>query len=165
MSPVTILLYMGWPPGHWASRTGHWASRTGHMGQSLLGQSSLSQSDKAYPTSLFPSPISGQTWRLKDPGQRTCEQRLYRSVSWLRLTINLSLHLESAVHHSISVHTADFGQHTEIALQGTLNRHYKLRLFIENEELELQTQDNQTWTPAQRPYVPCFFTTNASRWL
>ena len=58
------------------------------------------------------------------------------------------------------VHTADFEQHTEIALQGVPNRDYILRLFTENEELQLQTQDNQTWTPAQQPYVPCFLTTN-----
>ena len=60
----------------------------------------------------------------------------------------------------VFVHTTDFGQHTEIALHGTLNRDYKLRLFVENEELELRTQDDQTWTPAQHAYVPYFFTTN-----
>ena len=43
---------------------------------------------------------------------------------------------------------------TGIALRCVPNRDYKLRLFIENEEVELQTQDNQSWTPAQRPYVP-----------
>ena len=61
---------------------------------------------------------------------------------------------------SILVHTTDFGQYTEIALQGAPNREYTLGLFIENEELELQMQD-QVWTPAQRTYVPCFFTKNA----
>ena len=64
---------------------------------------------------------------------------------------------------SIFVQTPDFGQHTEITLQGVLNRDYTLGLFIENEELNLQTQDNRTWTPAQRLYVPCFFTTHTSR--
>ena len=53
---------------------------------------------------------------------------------------------------------ADFGQLTEITLQGVLHQNYTLRLFIENEELELQTQDNRTWTPAQRPYVQCLST-------
>ena len=72
-----------------------------------------------------------------------------------------SLHLESAALRFNFRPTADFGQHTEIALQGAPNRDHTLRLFIENEELELQTQDNQTWTPAQRPYVRFFFTTNA----
>ena len=57
---------------------------------------------------------------------------------------------------SVLVHAADFGQHADITLQGILHRSHALRLFIENEELELQTQDNQTWTPARRPYVPCF---------
>ena len=61
---------------------------------------------------------------------------------------------------SIFAHTTDFGRHTEITLQGAPNRDYTLRLFIENEELDLQTQDNQTWTPVQRPYVRLFFTTN-----
>jgi len=60
--------------------------------------------------------------------------------------------------YSILIHTADFGQHTEITLQGVLNRDYTLRLFIENEGLELQTQDNRTWTPTQHLYVPCFLT-------
>ena len=66
---------------------------------------------------------------------------------------------------SILVHTADFGQHTGIALQDVPNRDYTLRLFRGNEELELQAQDNQTWTAAQRPYVPCFFISNTYRWL
>ena len=60
---------------------------------------------------------------------------------------------------SILAYTADFGQHAEIALQGAPNRGYTLRLLMENEKLELQTQDNQTWTPAQRLYVPCSLTT------
>jgi len=60
---------------------------------------------------------------------------------------------------SILVDTADFGYPTEITLQGVLNREYTLRLFIENEELEVQTQDNQTWTLAQRPCVHYFSTT------
>ena len=51
---------------------------------------------------------------------------------------------------------ADFGQHADITLQDTLNRDYALRLFIDNQELGLQTQDNRTWTPVQRPYVPHF---------
>ena len=57
---------------------------------------------------------------------------------------------------SILAYTADFGQRTEIAIQSAPNQDYTLRLLIENENLELQTQDNQTWTPAQRSYVPFF---------
>ena len=57
---------------------------------------------------------------------------------------------------SVFVHTPDSEHHTEITLQGILHRDYTLRLFIGNEASELQTQDNQTWTPAQRPHVPCF---------
>ena len=49
------------------------------------------------PSSQY-SPQSDRTWRLNDPGQRTCEQRLYRAaLSWL--TVNLSLYLESAALH------------------------------------------------------------------
>jgi hypothetical protein len=53
-------------------------------------------------------------------------------------------------------YTADFAQQIEIeiTLQGVLNRDYTLRLFIEDEVLELQTQHNHTWILAQRPYVP-----------
>jgi len=58
---------------------------------------------------------------------------------------------------------ADFGQHADIALQDTLHQDYALRLFIDNQELRLQTQDNRTWTPAQRPYVPHFSTTHTHR--
>ena len=60
----------------------------------------------------------------------------------------------------VLVHVTDFGRHTDITLQGTLRRDYVLRLFIENEELELQRQDNQTWTPTERLYVSCFPTTH-----
>jgi len=57
---------------------------------------------------------------------------------------------------SISVLSTDFGHHTEITLQNTLYREYTLKLFIENEEIKIQTNDNQTWTPVQRPYMPSF---------
>ena len=53
----------------------------------------------------------------------------------------------------ILVYTADSECPTEITLQGVLNLDYTLRVFIENEELEMQTQDNQIWTLAQRPCV------------
>ena len=64
-----------------------------------------------------------------------------------------------------SIPPADFGQNADITLQDTLHRDYALRLFIDNQELGLQTQDNRTWTPAQRPYVPYFPTTHTHRWL
>jgi len=70
---------------------------------------------------------------------------------------NPSLYLDrAALHSNNSARTTDFGQHIEITLQTGLNREYTLRLFVENEEIGLHTQDNRTWTPAQRPYVPCF---------
>jgi len=60
---------------------------------------------------------------------------------------------------------ADFGKYTDIILQDTLHPDHMLRLFIDNQELGLQTEDNRTWTPAQPPYVPYFPTTHAHRWL
>ena len=62
----------------------------------------------------------------------------------------------------IEVHATDFGQLIEITLQDILNREYMLRLYVENQEKELQMKDNRTWTPAQRLYVPRFPTTYAS---
>jgi hypothetical protein len=59
------------------------------------------------------------------------------------------------------VYPANFGQHADITLQDTLHRDYALRLFIENQELGLQTQDNRIWTPVQRLHVPCFPTTHS----
>jgi hypothetical protein len=56
---------------------------------------------------------------------------------------------------SVLVHAADFVHHADITLQGIPRRDYALRLFIQNEELGLQTQDNRTWIPARRQYVPC----------
>ena len=44
-------------------------------------------------------------------------------------------------------------------MQDVLNRGCQLRLFVENEERELQTQDNRNWTPVQRPYALYFPTT------
>jgi len=60
---------------------------------------------------------------------------------------------------------ADLGQHPDITLQDVLHPDHALRLFINDQELGLQTQDNRTWTPAQRPYVPYFPTTHTHRWL
>ena len=77
--------------------------------------------------------------------------------------IDLSFYLESAALRLVLDHAADFGKHADVVLEGTLHRDYAPRLFIGNEELELQTQDNQTWTPAQRPYVPCFPTVHTHR--
>jgi len=58
-----------------------------------------------------------------------------------------------------SISLADLKRYTEITLQNPLNRQYILRLFVENRERELQREDNQTWTPVQRLYVPRFLIT------
>src|SRR5258706_7924811 len=44
------------------------------------------------------SPQSDRTWRLTDPRQLTCEQRLYRAAFSL-LTIDLSLYLDREAFH------------------------------------------------------------------
>ena len=72
------------------------------------------------------------------------------------LTTNPSLYLDRARFTSLHIHTAHFNRHTEITLQDIPNREYKLSLFVENVERQLQRKDNHTWTPAQCPYVPCF---------
>jgi glycerol-3-phosphate O-acyltransferase len=66
---------------------------------------------------------------------------------------------------SIQAHTAHFVQHTEITLQHVPNREYTLRLFVENVKKELQRKDNQTWTPAHRPYVPYLLNTYTQQWV
>jgi len=94
-------------------------------------------------------------WRLKHPRQRTCEHPhgLY-FPALLSLTIKskpISRSCGSFI--SMKVLITDFGHHIGITMQDVLNRGCQLRLFVENEERELQTQDNRNWTPAQRPYA------------
>jgi hypothetical protein len=67
---------------------------------------------------------------------------------------SLSLILDRAV---LCVRTANFEQYTKIRLQDVPKPHYTLSLIVEN---ELQRKDDRTWTPAQRPYVPCFPSTD-----
>jgi hypothetical protein len=68
-----------------------------------------------------------------------------------------SLFLDRACGGSLQFRsTAHFGQHTDITFQDVPKPVYTLRLFVENEEIRLQRNDNRTWTPAQRLYGPCF---------
>jgi len=64
-----------------------------------------------------------------------------------------SLYLNRTALHFNSVHTADFRQHTEITLQDIPKHRITPRLFVGNEESELQRKDNQTWALVQRAYV------------
>ena len=66
-----------------------------------------------------------------------------------------SLYLNRAALRFNSGQTADFGQHTEITLQDIPKYRLTLRLFVENEEKELQTEDSLTWALVQRAYVTC----------
>jgi hypothetical protein len=52
--------------------------------------------------------------------------------------------------HPIHVLPPDFEQRTEIRLHEVPNREYSLRVFVDDVEKELQKENNQTWTPAQR---------------
>jgi len=45
--------------------------------------------------------------------------------------------------------------HTEITLQDIPKHRLTLRLFVDNEEEELQRKDNLTWVLVQRAYVTC----------
>ena len=78
---------------------------------------------------------------------------------------NPSLYLDRMVFTSISIHTSQFSYHTEITLQDVPRREYTLRLFVGNVETELQKNDNHTWTPAQRQYVPYFPNTYTHWWV
>ena len=60
---------------------------------------------------------------------------------------------------SISRQTTDLSHNTDITLQDVPNREYTLRLFVENQEIEVQKTANRIWTPAQRQYALCFLTT------
>ena len=65
-----------------------------------------------------------------------------------------SLYLDGVAFHPTYVHTAHFGQHTEIALQDIPKSDYMLRLFVEDKKSKLQTEDSRTWTlVGQRVYV------------
>ena len=66
---------------------------------------------------------------------------------------------------SIHTHTTHFSQHTEITLQDIPNREYTLRLFVENVARELQRNDNHTWTPARRLWVPYCHNTYTHKWI
>ena len=60
---------------------------------------------------------------------------------------------------SISAHTADLRDHTGITLQDVPKMKLTLRLFVDNEERELQRINSRTWEPAQPLYAPRFFET------
>ena len=48
---------------------------------------------------------------------------------------------------------ADLDRLTVITLQDVPNREYTLKLFTENEEIEIQKTANRSWTPAKRQYA------------
>ena len=54
---------------------------------------------------------------------------------------------------SVQAHTTDHCQHTEITLQEIPKVKSSLRLFVENQERELQKESNRTWGLAQHLYV------------
>ena len=59
----------------------------------------------------------------------------------------------------MSINTTHIRRQTELTLQDIPNREYTLKLFIENERVELQQKDNRTWAPAPRPYAQYSFIT------
>jgi len=74
--------------------------------------------------------------------------------------LQLSLYLDRARRFaSIPAHIADLCHHTEITLQVVPKLKYALRLFVDNEEREIQRITNQTWEPARPLYAPCLLDT------
>ena len=73
--------------------------------------------------------------------------------------MNPSLDLDRTAFRFNWCHAADLGHHTEITLQDVPNREHTLRLFAEDEEIELQKKGNWSWTPARRQYALWFFAT------
>ena len=67
--------------------------------------------------------------------------------------MNPSLYLDRAVLPSFWPHPADLAHHTEITLQDVPNREYTLKLFGENEEIQVLKTGNRSWTPTQRQYA------------
>jgi hypothetical protein len=57
---------------------------------------------------------------------------------------------------SVYVHTAHFGQHTDITLKDVPDREYTLTLYVEDTKRELERSEHRTWKPVQRQYVPYF---------
>ena len=100
---------------------------------------------------------------------RTCRlvQRRARSCEHSRLSyIIIVAHRKSkplprsyGVPLHFGVIPADLAYLTEITLRDIPNRDYSLRLFVENEEIELQKTANRSWTPAKRQYALSFLLT------
>ena len=78
----------------------------------------------------------------------------------LSLITNLSLSLDRARFPSFSHHTTDLGYHTDITLKDVPDGQYTLRLFVENEEREVQKTADRSWTPAQRQYARSLLATH-----
>jgi len=72
-----------------------------------------------------------------------------------RLIISTSLYLDRAALHFNLGHTTDFGQHTEITLQDIPKHRLTPRLFVGNQESDLQRKDNLTWASVPPLYVTC----------
>ena len=64
--------------------------------------------------------------------------------------MNPSLYLDRARFAPIWHHIADLPHHTDITLQDVPNRVYTLKLFVGNEEVELEKTGNRSWTLTQR---------------
>ena len=61
---------------------------------------------------------------------------------------------------SLQNRVSDFGQYTDIILQGVLPiSNHKIQFFVGNQEIKLQSKDNRDWVPMQRQYalrlIPC----------
>lgn len=55
---------------------------------------------------------------------------------------------------SLQNRASNFGQYTDITLQGVLPiSNHKIQFFVGNQEIKLQSKDNRDWVPVQRQYA------------
>ena len=107
------------------------------------------------PCAGHPNLHEGSTWRPQKERKRTCEHPFHLAR---QMTDDPpSLYLDRTRRFaSILAHTADFRHHAGITLQAVPKMKYALRLFVDNEERELERINNWTWEPAQPLYAPRF---------
>ena len=72
--------------------------------------------------------------------------------------MNPSFYLDRAALRFNLAHTADLAHHTDITLQDVPDREYTLRLFVDNQEIDVQKTGSRFWTPAQHQCALYSFT-------
>jgi hypothetical protein len=101
------------------------------------------------------------TWRLKIPKKSICKhlRPLESPACILADGESKSASRSCGASLQFTFILLIFVQHADITLKDVPDRQYTLRLFVENVESALRRNDNHTWTPEQRQYVPYFANT------